>query len=93
MQASSARSRSSAAFNAAESGIQYTLAWLSAQSQPPAATSAFAPSTFGARPSAGTRATLVPDATDPNTSFSVRIYPDSYNSDVSSADQHPERSI
>lgn len=83
LQASSARSRSSAAFNAAESGIQYAVAWLSAQSQPPALTSAFAPSLWGATLT-NTRATIMPDATDPNTSFSVRIYPDSYNNDVTS---------
>ena len=84
LQASGARTRSAASFNMAESGLQYTMAWLSAQSQPPNTSVAFAPTLWGAT-AVGTRAKIVPDAADPSSYFSVRVYPDRYNNDVSSA--------
>lgn len=84
VQAGSTRGQSSAAFNMAESGVQYTLAWLNNQSAPPANTSAFAPSSLWGATIAGNRATVIPDATNTSNYFSIRIYPDSYNNDVAS---------
>ncbi len=85
VQASNARSQSAAAFNLAESGVQYTISWMAAQPAPPSNTSAFAPVLWGAG-MVGTppRAQISPDPANPGNHFSVRIYPDSYNSDVSS---------
>lgn len=85
IQASQARSQSAAAFNMAESGIQYTLSWLSAQSAPPSNPGSFAPALWGAG-MVGTpaRAQVYPDPANPGSYFSVRIYPDSYNNDLTS---------
>lgn len=92
VQSSGARSRSAASFNMAEAGIQYTIAWLSTQSAPPANTQAFAPGlNFGAGAAAATvgtppRAQIIPDPTnDPSTYFTVRVYPDSYNNVTNSS--------
>ena len=90
VQASGARSRSAASFNMAEAGIQYTIAWLSAQAAPPANTLAFAPGlNYGSGPAATTvgspaRSQIIPDGSDPNTYFTVRIYPDTYNGALNS---------
>ena len=84
IQASSARIRSAASFNMAESGIQYTLSWLSAQAAPPNNTSAFAPPLGRDQVGTPSRAQVFPIAGDTSNYFSVRIYPDSYNNDVTS---------
>ena len=55
VQASRARNYSAASFNMAEAGIQYTMAWLSAQAAPPANTASFAPGlNFGSGAAAAT---------------------------------------
>ncbi len=84
VQAGGARVRSAKALSMADSGVQMTLAWLSQQPAPPAATRAFAPALWGSTTLNG-RATVTPDGGDTTSYFSVRIYPDSYNSDVFSA--------
>lgn len=85
VQASSARSQSAASFNLAESGVQYTLSWLSAQPAPPTNPTSFAPALWGAG-MVGTppRAQVFPDPANPGNYFSVRVYPDSYNNDLTS---------
>ena len=77
LQASSARTRSSSSFNMAESGIQYTLAWLEAQSKPPVG-NAQAPTGWEFATVNG-RGVVTPDPSDPGTYFAVRIYPDAGN--------------
>ena len=77
LQASSARTHSAAAFNTAESGIQYTLAWLGSRAQPPVGNGQ-APVGWDFTTSSG-RGVVTPNASDPGTYFSVRIYPDAYN--------------
>ncbi len=85
IQASKARTQSSASFNMAESGIQMTMSWLSAQAAPPNNSAAFAPTLWGAtNVGSPPRAQVTPNTSDPNSYFSVRIYPDSYNNDVTS---------
>lgn len=84
MQASQARTRTTSASNMAESGVQLTLAWLSVQPAPPASPTgdtAFAPALWGASIT-NNRATVVPNPADPGTYFSVRLYPDTYNTDT-----------
>ena len=87
VQASSARVTSAASFNMAESGIQMTLSWLSSLSGPPANTSSFAPPTMWGATMVGNpaRAQVIPDPSDRGSYFSVRIYPDSYNNDLTSS--------
>ncbi len=82
MQASAARTRAATSFNMAESGIQYTLAWLQKQPQPPIG-GAQAPTgwEFG---TVANRGVVVPDPSTPGTYFSVRLYPDRYNEDPTS---------
>ena len=84
-QASGARVTSAASFNMAESGIQMTMSWLSNKASPPTNASSFPPALWGAT-MVGTpaRAQVTPDPSNPGSYFSVRIYPDSYNNDLSS---------
>lgn len=85
IQASSARVTSAASFNMAESGIQMTMSWLSAQAGPPGNTSSFAPPLWGAAMTGSpTRAVVTPDPSNTGNYFSVRLYPDSYNNDLTS---------
>ncbi len=82
LQASSARTKSASSFNMAESGVQYTLAWLGSRSQPPVG-NAQAPVGWDFSTVNG-RGVVTPDPSDPNSYFAVRIYPDYYNTDVGS---------
>ena len=84
LQSSSARTQSTASFNMAESGVQYTLAWLSAVSKvrPPVG-NAQAPTGWEFNTVNG-RGVVTPDPSRPGSYFAVRIYPDYYNTDVGS---------
>ena len=79
-QLSQTRIQTVAAFNMAESGVEYTLQWLNGQAAPPNLSAAYAPPLWGAV-SAGSpaRALVVPDPSLPGNQFSVVIYPDSGN--------------
>ena len=77
LQSSAARTRSVTAFNLAESGVQYTLAWLESLPQAPGG-NAQAPTGWGFVTS-GTRGVVTPDPNSPGSTFAVRIYPDAYN--------------
>ncbi|MBV9850328.1 MAG: hypothetical protein JO250_11685 [Armatimonadetes bacterium] len=80
VQLSRARLQSVAAFNLAESGVEYTLQWLNQQPAPPNISAAYAPPLWGAT-SAGNpaRAVVTPDPNFPGNTFSVVIYPDPGN--------------
>ena len=78
IQLSTARINHVSAFNMADSGIQYTIDWMQAQSAPPANTTYFGPSIWGGTVSSS-RTTVVPNTNDTGSYFSVRIYPDYYN--------------
>ncbi|MGI4789840.1 MAG: pilus assembly PilX family protein [Janthinobacterium lividum] len=82
LQASSARTRAATSFNMAESGIQYTIAWLETRSQPPTG-NAQAPTGWEFS-TVGSQGQVTPDPTNPGTYFSIRIYPDAYNTDTTS---------
>ena len=78
---SPSRMGSATAFNTAEAGVASALQWLSSRSSPPANTTAFAPSLWGGT-QAGTPARTVvafPTPDDPNSHFSVVIYPGQEN--------------
>ena len=81
VQMAKSRLQSVAAFNMAESGVEYTLQWLNQQSAPPNLSAAYAPPLWGAT-SVGNpaRAVVVPDVNFPSNQFSVVLYPDSGNS-------------
>ena len=78
IQQSGARLQSENAFNLAESGVEYTLQWMSGQSSPPNNSSAFAPA-FPGYTQQGRRSVLAPDPSQPSSTFSVIVYPDSGN--------------
>ena len=81
MQMSQARLQSVAAFNMAESGVEYTLQWLNGQPAPPNLSAAYAPPSVGRLSAAApARAVVVPDPNYPGNQFSVVIYPDAGNS-------------
>ncbi|MDQ2799697.1 MAG: pilus assembly PilX N-terminal domain-containing protein, partial [Armatimonadota bacterium] len=81
---SGTRLQSIAAYNMAESGVEYTLQWLNQQSQPPNLSAAYAPPLWGAVAQGNpARSVVVPDATQPGNSFSVVIYPDAANGSAS----------
>jgi hypothetical protein len=82
LQASSARTRANTSFNMAESGVQYTMAWLESRSQPPIG-NAQAPTGWEFA-TLNNRGVVIPDPSDPGTYFAVRLYPDFYNTDTSS---------
>ena len=84
LQSGSARSQSTASFNMAESGIQYTLAWLGNVSKvrPPVG-NAQAPTGWDFTTVNG-RGVVTPDPNNPGSYFAVRIYPDAYNTDTTS---------
>jgi hypothetical protein len=84
LQASSARTQSAASFNMAESGIQYTLAWLGNVSKvrPPIGNAQ--PPTGWDFTTVNGRGVVTPDPNQPGTYFAVRIYPDAYNTDTTS---------
>ena len=82
LQASSMRTKASSSLNMAESGVQYTLAWLGTRAQPPVG-QAQAP-TGWEWTTVGGRGVVTPDPSDPTSYFAVRIYPDYYNTDTSS---------
>ena len=84
LQSSSARTQSAASFNMAESGIQYTLAWLGSVSKvrPPVG-NAQAPTGWDFSTVNG-RGVVTPDPNTPGSYFAVRIYPDAYNTDAAS---------
>ncbi len=89
LQSSAARTRSTAAFNTAESGLQYTLAWLETRPAPPVG-NAQAPTGWDFV-SADKRGVVTPDPSDPGTYFSVRLYPDAYNADVHSTTSNEKK--
>ena len=81
MQISQTRLQSVAAFNMAESGVEYTLQWLNQQAAPPALSASYAPPLWGAASSGSPARTVVaPDPNSPGNTFSVVIYPDAANS-------------
>lgn len=82
LQASAARTRATTSFNMAESGIQYTLAWLQNLPSPPLGV-AQAPTGWEFT-TVNKRGVVVPDPSDPGTYFAVRIYPDRFNTDTGS---------
>ncbi len=82
LQASSMRTKASSSLNMAESGVQYTLAWLGTRAQPPVG-QAQAPTGWDFVTVNG-RGVVTPDPSDPTSYFAVRIYPDYYNTDTSS---------
>ena len=82
LQSASARTKSTTSLNMAESGIQYTLAWLGTRPQPPVG-SAQAPTGWDFT-TVNKRGVVVPDPSDPSSYFAVRIYPDYYNTDTTS---------
>ena len=84
LQASSMRTKSTSSFNMAESGVQYTLAWLGETSKvhPPLG-NAQAPTGWDFTTING-RGVVTPDPSDPTSYFAVRIYPDYYNTDTNS---------
>lgn len=82
LQSSSMRTKASSSLNMAESGVQYTLAWLGTRAQPPVG-QAQAPTGWEFVTVNG-RGVVTPDPSDPNSYFAVRIYPDYYNEDTSS---------
>ncbi len=82
LQSSSMRTKASSSFNMAESGVQYTLAWLGTRAQPPVG-QAQAPVGWEFT-TVGGRGVVTPDPSDPNSYFAVRIYPDYYNTDTGS---------
>lgn len=84
LQSASARTQSTASFNMAESGIQYTIAWLGSVSKvrPPVGP-AQAPTGWDFTTVSG-RGVVTPDPNSPGSYFAVRIYPDAYNEDTSS---------
>ena len=84
LQASTARTRATTSFNMAESGVQYTLAWLEETSKvhPPLGNGQ-APTGWEFS-TVNNRGVVTPDPSDPGTYFAVRIYPDQYNTDVNS---------
>ncbi len=77
LQSSAARTNSATAFNMAESGVQYTLAWLESLPQAPAG-NAQAPTGWDFV-TTGKRGVVTPDPSNPGNTFAVRIYPDAYN--------------
>lgn len=82
MQMSSTRMASVAAFNMAESGVEYTLQWLNSLPDPPSYVTAFAPAfTWSSKSmlSSG-RAVVTPDPSVPGSTFSIMVYPDVSNS-------------
>ncbi len=81
VQLTSARMRSTAAAELAESGVELTMQWLHAQSVPPAQTTAFAPALWSAAFSGSPQRAVLnyPDPSDSRATFSVLIYPDSGN--------------
>ena len=84
LQASTARTRATTSFNMAESGIQYTLAWLEETSKvKPPLGNGQAPTGWEFT-TQGNRGVVTPDPSDPGTYFAVRIYPDQYNTDTNS---------
>jgi hypothetical protein len=81
LQMSGRRGQSTAAFNMAESGMEYTLQWLHSLSAPPSATTAFTPAYQWQSTAAGTlRSPFTPDPTRPTNTFQVVLYPDVNNS-------------
>ncbi len=83
LQASAARTRATTSFNMAESGIQYTLAWLESRAQPPIG-NAQAPTGWEFVTTPNGRGMVTPDPSNPGSYFAVRIYPDRYNTDLGS---------
>ena len=90
LQASAARTQSANSFNMAESGIQYTLAWLESRAQPPIG-NAQAPTGWEFVTSPNGRGVVTPDPSDPGTYFAVRIYPDRYNTDTTSSTSNQKK--
>jgi hypothetical protein len=78
IQQSGARLQSENAFNLAESGVEYTLQWMSGLALPPTNASGFAPP-FPGYTQQGNRSVLAPDPNQTASTFSVIIYPDSGN--------------
>ena len=81
LQLTAVRSQSSAAAELAASGVELTMQWLHAQPAPPAQSSAFAPTLWGAALSGSPQRAVVnfPDPADSSSTFSILIYPDSGN--------------
>lgn len=89
LQSSSMRTKASSSFNMAESGVQYTLAWLGTRAQPPVG-QAQAPTGWEFT-TVGGRGVVTPDPSDPTSYFAVRIYPDYYNTDTSSSTSNQKK--
>ena len=84
LQASTARTQATTSFNMAESGIQYTLAWLEETSKvKPPLGNGQAPTGWEFT-TVGKRGVVYPDPSDRSTYFAVEIYPDLYNTDTNS---------
>lgn len=94
MQMSGTRMQSTAAFNMAEAGLEYTLQWLNSLPQPPGQTAAFTPAyVWGATTAATLRAPVVLDPANPNNNFQVVIYPDAGNLPTGLVTGNPDKSF
>ncbi|MGI4787838.1 MAG: hypothetical protein ACRYFS_03205, partial [Janthinobacterium lividum] len=81
LQLTGERFQNSTAAELAATGVELTLQWLHAQATPPAQMTAFAPTLWGASISGSPQRSVVnfPNPTDPSSTFSILIYPDSGN--------------
>lgn len=94
MQMTSARMQSGAAFNMAESGLEYTLQWLNSLPQPPSETAAFTPAFQWTSMAATTLHTpIVLDPAHSGDNFQVVIYPDTSNLPTGLVTGNPDKSF